>query len=181
MRIAIFVDGNNVFYACQHLNFSIDYMKLTSWLGSKYEGSSIILRRFYTGIPKEISDRQKDFFDIIGENGIGYTLITRDLKKIINNDVVIGHKGDMDARIGYDMSEFKNAYDILVYLGGDSDFAEIFKSLAREGKRILIISTKDTVASEIMQLTNPKQTNVEFADLEDISNEVGRGKIRVRI
>jgi uncharacterized LabA/DUF88 family protein len=159
------------------LGFNLDYNKLFRWLNNKFRDSSIVIRRFYTGVPEELSDGQREFHEII-EN-IGYTLVTRELKEFKDSTTgVKTHKGDMDARMGFDMAQLKTAYDVLVYVGGDGDFSDVFKSLVEEGKQILILSTRGFVASELLQLTQTDQTNVEFVDIKDVRREIGREKAR---
>ena len=178
MRIAIFVDANNMFYSCRRLGFNVDYRKLTHFLEQKYREYSprIILKRFYTGVPASMPERQASFLETV-EN-MGYEIIKREIKEIINNQSAIMRKADMDATISFDIRDFFEQYDLLVLLGGDSDYERNLAIIQSRGKEILIISTYASIAKELRQLTY-KMPNVEFIDLEDIYNEVGRDRREV--
>ncbi len=169
-RIAVFVDGNNIFFMCLKERYSVDYKKLLEFLKKKY-GESPTIRRFYTAVPEEPGEPQKEFIRRV--EAIGYTPIQRVLREHGNRT----RKGNMDATIGFDMRHYAGEYDILVLLSGDGDFARNISILVREkGKRFLIVSSRESLSSELLQLQKNNRENVEISYLEDIIGEVGREK-----
>ena len=57
-RVAIFIDGGNLFYAALQLDIEINYTKLLSCLTA---GSKILRAFFYTGVDSK-NDKQQSFF-----------------------------------------------------------------------------------------------------------------------
>ncbi|XLQ19771.1 MAG: NYN domain-containing protein [Candidatus Moraniibacteriota bacterium] len=188
LRIAIFVDGGNVF----HTQYRIDYKELANFLLNKFnqcDNSVIGLKRFYTGAPVEgevsenespeefvgreekISSQKKFWYTM--EEHIGYTIIKRPLKTINKGEKGEFQKGDMDAQIAYELHKFKDEYDVLIFIAGDSDYEPVLKDLANNcGKKIIILSTRKAVAKELIKLTKPALSNIEFIDLDDIRDKV---------
>ena len=57
-RVAIFIDGSNLFYAALQLGIEIDYTKLLCRLT---EGSRLLRSFFYTGVDRT-NENSKDFY-----------------------------------------------------------------------------------------------------------------------
>ncbi|PSB52826.1 NYN domain-containing protein, partial [Chamaesiphon polymorphus] len=72
-RVAIFVDGSNLFYAALQLNIEIDYTKLLARLTG---GSRLLRSFFYTGVDRT-NEKQQGFLLWMRRNG--YRVIAKDL------------------------------------------------------------------------------------------------------
>jgi len=175
MRVALFIDANNLFYTLQDLPFDMDYKKLLDFVRDKHwleDGyPSIVLRRFYTGVPEDIGHAHIKFLSTIER--MGYTVVKRQMKEIISNGKAIGHKADMDGTISFDMADFFHQYDTLVLLAGDSDYERNLRLLAERGKKILIISAFGSVSRELLKLAD-SMYNVEFVELSSIKHKISR-------
>lgn len=176
LRIAVFVDGNNVFHVGKKLGFSIDYGKLSDFLKKKFHknGGEVVIRRFFTGSPENLTENQENFWKKLEE--IGYEVIKRDIKEIVDpiSRKTI-KKADMDATIGFSMADSQREFDLLVLISGDGDYELILKNLAKRGKKIVVISTKGFVASELIDLSRPSHGNIRYIDLASIKDQIFYG------
>ncbi len=64
-RLAIFIDGSNLFYAALQLNIEIDYSKLLCYLTA---GSRLLRAFFYTGVDPT-NEKQQGFLLWMRRNG----------------------------------------------------------------------------------------------------------------
>ncbi|WP_155942037.1 NYN domain-containing protein, partial [Richelia intracellularis] len=72
-RVAIFIDGSNLFYAALQLGIEIDYAKLLVLL---IRDSRLLRAFFYTGVDRT-NDKQQGFLLWMRRNG--YRLVTKDV------------------------------------------------------------------------------------------------------
>ena len=72
-RVAIFIDGSNLFYAALQLGVEIDYTKLLYRLTG---GSKLLRAFFYTGVDPT-NEKQQGFLLWMRRNG--YRVISKDL------------------------------------------------------------------------------------------------------
>ena len=75
-RVAIFIDGSNLFYAALQLGIEIDYTKL---LHSLTGGSRLLRAFFYTGVDRS-NEKQQGFLLWMRRNG--YRVIAKDLVQL---------------------------------------------------------------------------------------------------
>lgn len=75
-RIAIFIDGSNLFYAALQLGIEIDYTKLLCRLTC---GSRLLRSFFYTGVDPT-NEKQQGFLLWMRRNG--YRVITKELVQL---------------------------------------------------------------------------------------------------
>lgn len=172
LKIAVFVDGNHLFYVMKLLGGALHYLRFSDFIEKKFShiGGHIVIRRFFTGAPKEPHEGQKKFWEKL--ESFGYEVIKRELKRVTRDDGTTEDKADMDAIIAYNIADSKNDFDLLVFVAGDSDYAMILDDLAKHGKKVLIISTRGIVSKELVDLTAPKHGNVEYIDLKTIRENV---------
>ena len=75
-RVAIFIDGSNLFYAALQLGIEIDYSKLLYRLTG---GSRLLRSFFYTGVDRT-NEKQQGFLLWMRRNG--YRVIAKDLVQL---------------------------------------------------------------------------------------------------
>ena len=75
-RVAIFIDGSNLFYAALQLGMEIDYTKLLCRLTA---GSRLLRSFFYTGVDRT-NEKQQGFLLWMRRNG--YRVIAKDLVQL---------------------------------------------------------------------------------------------------
>ena len=92
-RLAIFIDGNNLFHAARSVGVEIDYAKLLDIL----RGNDNLLRAFfYTGVDQN-AERQQGFLLWMRRNG--YRVVEKDLKTFPDGTKKVQHVEDQILQI----------------------------------------------------------------------------------
>lgn len=168
-KIAIFIDGANLYATCRALGFDIDYRRL---LG-EFRGRGALLRAFYytTIIEDQEYSSIRPLIDWLDYNG--YTVVTKPAKEFV--DATTGRrkvKGSMDVDLAVSAMELAEQVDQIVLFSGDGDFRSLVEAIQRRGVRVTVVSTLATqpplVADELR-----RQADV-FIDLAELKSKVGR-------
>lgn len=162
-RVAIFLDGSNLFFTQKKLGWNIDSEKLLNYCRSYGE---LVEALYYTG--ENHDGNQKKFLDKLAY--IGYSLVTKPVKTIC--DYVTGQttqKANLDIEIVLDMFNMIDRYDMAILISGDGDFERALTSLKSRGKEIKVISTRGCVASELVHTAG-----INYVDLLAIKEIIER-------
>ncbi len=145
-KVAMFVDGTNMFYAQRKLGFHIDYKKLYGY----FTRSNPVYNAFYyTGRDVPPDQTTIAFMDAL--TYMGYTLRTKDIKTITDEETgETIRKCDLDVEIVIDMFNCIELYDIAVLCSGDGDFTRAVEMLRSKGKEIWACSCKGMAATELV-------------------------------
>src|ERR1043165_7078541 len=139
-RIAIFIDGANLYAAARGLGFDIDYKRLLDLFASK---GRLIRAYYYTAL---IEDREysplRPLVDWLDYNG--YTLVTKNAKEFTDAMGRRKIKGNMDIEICVDMMNMSQHVDHIVLFSGDGDFRRLVEAVQRKGRRVSVVSTLRT-------------------------------------
>lgn len=161
-KLAIFVDGANMFYAQRKLKWHIDWEKI---LGYFSKGHELYNAFYYSGFrgPKEIS--MDKFLKKL--SFLGYTVRRKPLKRIIDEESGKSiEKSNLDIEIAIDMLNTAERYDKAILLSGDGDFERVIELLRTKGKEIVVVSTKGIIARELINAAD------RYIDLKNIKNEI---------
>ena len=168
-RIALFIDGANLYSAAKSLNFDIDYKKLLE----EFRKRGVLVRAYYyTAI---IEDQEysplRPLIDWLDYNG--FTMVTKAAKRYTEyNTGVTRTKGNMDIEIAVDMMEISGHVDHIVLFSGDGDFRRLVEAVQRKGARVTVVST---VKSQPPMASDDLRRQADtFVDLQDLSNLIGR-------
>jgi uncharacterized LabA/DUF88 family protein len=162
MRISVFVDGANFFYMQKKLGWWIDPKKLLDFVKTKGE---IVDAVYYVGVEAPPEARQQGFLNFLGR--VGFSLETKTLKTIIQDDGSEKKKANLDIEIVLDMFNTIEHYDMAVLLSGDGDFERPLRLLKARGKRFLILSTQGFIAKEIREVAG-----MHYIDVRDIREQI---------
>ncbi|MEW6610182.1 MAG: NYN domain-containing protein [Patescibacteria group bacterium] len=159
-KTIICIDASNIYHSQKRLGWRIDFQKLLVYFAREAE-----LHRcyFYTAYDPT-SDKQRRFLDFL--DLIGYTVRTKKVKFIRDQlrDEGGFHKGNLDVELTIDAVHTLLDYQSFILLSGDSDFAFLLKFLKAHGKRCVVMSTKGSVALDLVQ-------QAKFIDLKKLRNE----------
>jgi len=167
-KIALFIDGANLYATAKTLGFDIDYKRLLR----EFQGRGELLRAFYyTAV---IEDQEyssiRPLIDWLDYNG--YTVVTKATKEFIDQTGRRKIKGNMDIELAVDAMELAEHVDEMVLFSGDGDFRSLVEAVQRRGVRVTVISTISTqppmIADELR-----RQADV-FADLVTLQAKIGR-------
>ena len=167
-KIALFIDGANLYATAKSLGFDIDYKKLLK----EFQNRGYLLRAFYyTAV---IEDQEyssiRPLIDWLDYNG--YTMVTKPTKEFVDAAGRRKIKGNMDIELAVDAMELSEYLDHVVLFSGDGDFRSLVEALQHKGKRVSVVSTLATnppmVADELRRQAD------QFIDLANILEEIGR-------
>ncbi len=167
-KIALFIDGANLYATAKTLGFDIDYKRLLK----EFQTRGTHLRAFYyTAI---IEDQEfssiRPLIDWLDYNG--YTVVTKATKEFIDASGRRKVKGNMDIELAVDAMELAEHIDEMVLFSGDGDFRSLVEAMQRRGVRVTVISTISSqppmVADELR-----RQADV-FTDLMELRSKIGR-------
>ena len=155
-RVAIFVDGSNLFYAALQLNIEIDYTKLLA----KLTGGSRLLRAFfYTGVDRT-NEKQQGFLLWMRRNG--YRVIAKDLIQLPDGS----KKANLDVEIAVDMMALVGSYDTAVLVSGDGDLAYAVDAVSYRGVRVEVVSLRSMTSDSLINVSD------RYVDLENVKEEI---------
>ncbi len=169
-RIALFIDGANLYSAARALNCDLDFKKLSQ----RFTGEGRLIRAYYytAVIEGEEFSPIRPLVDWLDYNG--FTVVTKPVKRYVDAQGHSRTKGNMDIEIAVDMLELASRLDHAVLFSGDGDFRRLVQAMQSKGVRVTVVST---VKSQPPQISDDLRRQADaFIDLADIVNEVGKPK-----
>jgi len=164
-RIALFVDGSNLFASARALGFDIDYKALLDEFG----GKGILVRAlYYTALIEEQDfSPLRPLVDWLDYNG--FTVITKPAKEFVDSTGRRKIKGNMDIEIAVDVMSLADHVDHIVLFSGDGDFRRLVEAVQRRGRRVTVVSTTKTQPSMVAdELRRQADSFIELSNLERI-------------
>jgi uncharacterized LabA/DUF88 family protein len=167
-KLAIFIDGSNLYGAAKSLGFDIDYRKLLKWAGSRGR----LLRAFYYTALFEDQEYSpiRPLIDWLDYNG--YTMVTKPTKEFTDAMGRRKVKGNMDIELAIDVMEMSEKVDHIMLFSGDGDFRRLVEAVQRKGVRVTVVSTirssPPMVADELRRQAD------HFMELQELATEIGR-------
>lgn len=167
-KIALFIDGANLYSAAKGLNFDIDYKKLLD----EFRKRGVLIRAYYYTALVEDQDYSpiRPLVDWLDYNG--FAVVTKTAREFTDANGRKRFRGDMDIEIAVDMMEMAAKADHLVLFSGDGDFRRLIESVQQKGVRVTVVST---VKSQPPMASDDLRRQADsFVDLADLSNIIGR-------
>jgi uncharacterized LabA/DUF88 family protein len=167
-RVAVFIDGANLYQAAKALGFDIDYKRLLKTLSSDCR---FLRAYYYTALLDEQEYSPiRPLVDWLDYNG--YTMVTKPLKEFTQSTGRRKYKGNMDVEIAVDVMEVSAHASHIVLISGDGDFRRLVEAVQRRGVRVTVVSTIRTqppmVADELRRQAD------FFLDLADLQGRIAR-------
>src|SRR3954463_11127237 len=167
-RVALFIDGANLYSAARALGFDIDYRRLLKVFRDKGRLGG---GHYYTALGGDQGDSPiRPLIDWLDYNG--YTMVTKPAKEFTDATGRRKIKGNMDIEIAVDALRLAPALDHVVLFSGDGDFRSLVAALQQMGRRVSVVSTLQTqppmVADELRRQAD------EFIDLVDLGQSISR-------
>ncbi len=167
-KLALFIDGSNLYAAARALEFDIDYRKLLQWAARQGR----LVRAFYYTALIEDQDYSpiRPLVDWLDYNG--YTMVTKPTKEFVDAQGRRKIKGNMDIELAIDMMEMADNVDHIMLFSGDGDFRRLLEAVQRKGVRVTVVSTIESqppmVADELRRQAD------HFLDLDILAPEIQR-------
>ncbi len=168
-RLAIFIDGSNLFATAKSLNFDIDYSRLRRYFA---ERSQLLRANYYTALIEEAEySPLRPLVDWLDYNG--YTMITKPTKEFTDDRGERKIKGNMDMELAIDMMGMAEHVDHIVLFSGDGDFRRLVEAVQRKGVRVTVVSSTKTQPSMIADELRRQADS--FIEISNMGEEFGRG------
>jgi len=167
-KIALFIDGSNLYAAARALGFDIDYKSLLELFSSK---GQLVRAYYYTAL---MEDQEylpiRPLVDWLDYNG--YTMVTKPTKEFTDSMGRRKIKGNMDMELAIDVLEMAEHLDHVILFSGDGDFRRLVEAVQRRGVRVTVVSTfrssPPMVADELR-----RQADI-FIELSDLAPHIAR-------
>jgi uncharacterized LabA/DUF88 family protein len=162
-RVALFIDGANLYATAKSLGFDIDYKRLLGLFRGK---SQLVRALYYTALAEEQEYSSiRPLIDWLDYNG--FTMVTKPTKEFTDVTGRRKIKGNMDIELAVDAMRLADTLDHIVIFSGDGDFRSLVAALQQKGKRVSVISTLQTQPPMVAdELRRQADQFIEIADLE---------------
>lgn len=163
-RLALFIDGTNLYKAAEQLGFNIDYKLLRQ----EFERQGKLIRAYYYTALRDKDSGEHDpvrkLVDWLEYNG--FKMVTKPTKEQTDSEGKRKIKGNLDIELAVDALELAPKMDHAVIFSGDGDFTYLVKSLQRQGVRVSVVSTTQfpMIADELRRQAD---NFIELNDLKD--------------
>ncbi|MGL4395707.1 MAG: NYN domain-containing protein [Hyphomicrobium sp.] len=167
-RIALFIDGGNLYATAKSLGFDIDYKRLLGFFRQK---GQLVRALYYTALAEDQEYSSiRPLIDWLDYNG--FTMVTKPIKEFTDATGRRKVKGNMDIELAVDAMRLSDSLDHIVIFSGDGDFRSLVAALQQKGKRVSVVSTLQTqppmVADDLRRQAD------QFIDLADLESQICR-------
>src|SRR5689334_5408935 len=167
-KIALFIDGANLYATAKSLGFDIDYKRLLLEFQSR---GNLIRAFYYTAV---IEDQEyssiRPLIDWLDYNG--YSVVTKPTKEFTDQTGRRKVKGNMDIELAVDAMELAPHIDHMILFSGDGDFRSLVESIQRRGVRVTVVSS--LVAQPPMVADELRRQADIFIELAELRAKIGR-------
>jgi len=167
-RVALFIDGVNLYQTARALGFDIDYKRLLGVFAGK---ARLIRALYYTALQEDQEySPVRPLVDWLDYNG--YNVVTKPMREYVDSSGRRKLRGAMDIDMAVDMMTLAKRLDHAVLFSGDGDFRRLVEALQRRGLRVSVVSTLRSqppmVADELRRQAD------QFIDLADLAPQIAR-------
>jgi uncharacterized LabA/DUF88 family protein len=175
-KIALFIDGANLYTTAKALGFGIDYERLLK----EFQRRGTLVRAFFyiTIIEDQGNSSIRPLLDWLDYNG--YTVVTKAVKESFGSIGRRKTKGSMDIELTIDAMELVEHIDEMVLFSGDGDFRPLVDAMQRRGVRVTVVSTTSTqppmIADELRRQADLFTDLIELKPLiaRELPNQMNR-------
>jgi uncharacterized LabA/DUF88 family protein len=167
-KLALFIDGVNLYATVKALGFDIDYKRLLV----EFQSWGTLIRAYYYTTIAEDQDFSsiRPLIDWLSYNG--YSVVTKATKEIVDATGRRKLKGNMDVELTIHAMELAEHIDHLVLFSGDGDFRPLAEAVQRRGVRVTVVST---IASQPPMVADELRRQADdFIDIIELQPFIGR-------
>jgi len=167
-RVALFIDGANLYATAKSLQFDIDYRRLLGYFRAR---ARLLRAIYYTALMDDAEYSPiRPLIDWLDYNG--YMVITKPAKEFTDSLGRRKIKGNMDIELAVDVMQLADQLDHIILFSGDGDFRSLVQAVQGRGRKVSVVSTLVTrppmVADELRRQAD------QFIDLNELRAEIGR-------
>ena len=167
-RLALFIDGANLYSSARALGLEIDFRKLLD----EFRKKGRLLRANYYTTLLENDDYSpiRPLVDWLTYNG--FNVIKKPAKEYTDREGRRRVRGNMNIEIAVDMLSISDRIDHAVLFSGEGDFRALAAALKQRGVRVTVIST---VKSQPPMVSDDLRREADaFVDLQDMAELIAR-------
>jgi uncharacterized LabA/DUF88 family protein len=167
-KIALFIDGANLYGATRALDFDIDYRKMLRY----FSDQGYLLRAYYYTALVEDQEYSslRPLIDWLAYNG--YKVVTKAAREFTNAEGRRKVKGNIDIELAVDAMDMAEKVDHIVLFSGDGDYRRLVEALQRRGCKVSVVSTMET--SPPMVSDDLRRQADNFIELKSLKDKIGR-------
>src|SRR6201982_1947913 len=167
-KIALCIDGANLYATAKTLGFEIDYRRLLEEMQSR---GTLVRAFYYTMI---IEDQEyssiRPLVDWLDYNG--YTVVTKPAKEFMDGSGRRRVTGKMDIELAVDAMQLADHVDQMVLFSGDGDFRSLVEAVQRRGVRVTVVST---ISCQPPMIADDLRRQADiFTDLVELQPRIAR-------
>jgi uncharacterized LabA/DUF88 family protein len=171
-RTALFIDGQNLYYAAKSLGFGVDFKRL---LFEFQKHGTIVRSHYYAAISENADQSARPLLDWLNYNG--FTVLAKPTKEFDDGEGRRKIKGNIGVELAVNALEISDRIDHIVLFSGDGDLRALVEAVQWRGVRVTVVSTIRTkppmVADELRRQADA------FLELDDFKASIGRTMERV--
>ncbi len=173
-RLALFIDGANLYAASRTLGFDVDYRNLLNY----FRGEGYLVRAYYYTALLESEEYSplRPLVDWLGYNG--YSVVTKPAKEFTDANGRRRVKGNVDVELAVDMLDIAPRIDHAVLFSGDGDYRRLVEAVQRLGCKVTVVSTIRTQPAMIADELRRQADG--FVDLMDMAEHITRRQVEPR-
>lgn len=167
-RIALFIDGANLYAASKSLDFDIDYKSLLRWFADQ----SRLVRAFYYTALVEDQDYSpiRPLVDWLDYNG--FTMVTKPAREYTDNQGRKKIKSGIDVELAIDMMDMADKVDHIVLFSGDGDLRRLVETVQAKGVRVSVVGSIET--NPVMISDDLRRQADHFIELDELAQYIMR-------
>ena len=164
-KIALFIDGANLYATAKALGFDIDYKRLLKEIQSRGNCARVLLRGdprgpgIFVGPPLGRLARLQR-----------YTAVTKPSKEYVDASGRRKMKGNMDIELAVGAMEIAAHVDQIVLFSGDGNFRSLVEAVQRRSVRVTVVST---ISCQPPMIADELRRSV-FTDLVELQSKISR-------
>lgn len=167
-RLALFIDGPNLYGAAKSLGLDMDYKGLRAEFSRR--GKLVRASYYTTLLEDEDYSPLRPLVDFLTYNG--FNTVTKSAKEYTDSMGNRKVKGNMDIELAIDAMELASRVDHIVIFSGNGDFAPLVASLQRRGVRVSVVSTLKSQPPMVSDAMRRQADN--FMELDQLRDVVAR-------
>lgn len=158
----VYVDGNNLRYACEQLGIEFDYNNIRIEFSQDATKTQF---KYYVGVHSRLTWQQKQ--QLLEINKGGYEVITFPLVK--RDDGKWKTVGD-DVKLAIDMAQEVKSGDRVILVSGDGDFIPAIEAVKNRGVKVTVVAHPQMLNEQLETLAD------NFISLEEIKYKIAKHK-----
>jgi uncharacterized LabA/DUF88 family protein len=164
-RLALFIDGANLYSAARALGLEIDFRKLLKEFQTR---GRLIRANYYTAlVENDDYSPIRPLVDWLAYNG--FNVVKKPAREFVDRDGRKRVRGNMDVELAVDMLEAAGWADHIVLFSGNGDFRRLVEAVKAKGVRVSVVSTMNATPPMISdELRREADTFIELLDLGEL-------------